>query len=83
MNFDLLRKMRRHTIVESCIMQACKILVKAMMDKESENHIEEVGLSNNNITCRVPDVTSQNDCYPSRWISKQNKCISVSGMRAI
>lgn len=66
MNFDLLRKMRRHTIVESCIMQACKILVKAMMDKESENHIEEVGLSNNNITCRVPDVTSQNDCYPSR-----------------
>jgi len=46
-------------------MQACKILVKSNMDKESENRIDEVGLSNNTITCLVPDVTSQNDCYPS------------------
>jgi hypothetical protein len=29
-------------------MQACKILIKAMVDKVSENRIEEVGLSNKN-----------------------------------
>ena len=36
------------------------------MDKETENRIDEAGLSNNTVTCRVPDVTSQKDCYPSR-----------------
>jgi hypothetical protein len=64
--FDLLRKTRRHEIVKSRIMQACTILVKAMMDKESENHIEEFGLSSNTISCRVLEITSQNDCYPCR-----------------
>ena len=58
--------MRRHKVVESRIMQACTILVKAMLDKEPENHIEKVGLCNYTISCRVPDVTSQNDCYQSR-----------------
>jgi hypothetical protein len=57
--------MRRHKIVESRIMQACAVLVKAMMDKGSENQIDEFGLSNKTISCRVPDVTSQKDCYPS------------------
>jgi len=47
-------------------MKACTMLVKEIMDKEPQNHTDEFGLSNNTISCRVPGVKSQNDCYPSR-----------------
>jgi hypothetical protein len=49
--------MKRHTIAETQIMPACKIIVRTMIGKEAESEIDKVPVSDNAISRGVDDVT--------------------------
>jgi hypothetical protein len=51
------QKLKSHTIVESLIMLACKIIVITVIGKETESGIGKVPLSENTISRRVDDLS--------------------------
>jgi hypothetical protein len=51
------QKMRSHTMAESLIMPACKIIVRTMIGKEAESEIDKVPVSLNTVSRHVDDAT--------------------------
>ena len=51
------KKMKIHTIAESLIMPACKIIVKAMIGEEAVREISKVPVSDNAVSRRVDDMS--------------------------
>jgi hypothetical protein len=47
------KTMKPHTIVESLIMPACKLMVKTMLGDEAEGVISRMSSSNNTVQCRI------------------------------
>ncbi len=52
------KKMKIHTIAESSIMPACKIIVKTKLGEEAESELSKVPVSHNTISRRVDDLSS-------------------------
>jgi hypothetical protein len=49
--------MKRHTIAESLIMPACKIIVRTVVGKEAESETDKVPVSVNAISRHVDDMS--------------------------
>jgi hypothetical protein len=49
--------MKSHTIAESLIMPACKIIVRTMTGKEAERETDNILVSNNTISTHVVDMS--------------------------
>ncbi len=52
------RKMKSHTITESLIMPAFKIIVRTMLGEEAESELSKVPVSDNIISRRVNDLSN-------------------------
>ncbi len=52
------KKMKSHTIAESLIMPACKIIVRTMLGEEAESELSKVPVSDNTINRRVNDLSN-------------------------
>jgi hypothetical protein len=68
--------MKSHTIAESLIIPACKIIVKAMIDKEAESEIDKVSVSNNTISRRVDDTSHDIEDIMSEILNLLSKSMS-------
>ncbi len=52
------KKRKSHTITESLIMPACKIIVRTMLREEAESELSKVPVSDNTISRRVHDLSN-------------------------
>ncbi len=50
--------MESHTVAESLIMPACKIIVRTILGEEAEIEISKVPVSDNTISRRVDDLSN-------------------------
>ncbi len=57
--------MKSHTIAESLIMPACKIIVRTMLGKEAERELSKGPVSDNTISRRVGDLSNNISCILS------------------
>jgi hypothetical protein len=49
--------MKSHTVAESLITPACKIIVRTMIDKEAGSEIDKVPVSDNTVSRCVDDMS--------------------------
>jgi hypothetical protein len=54
----IVKKMQPHTIAENLILPACKDIVKSMLGESAEKEVYRVLLSNNTISRRIDDMSS-------------------------
>ncbi len=52
------QKMKSHTLAESIILPACRIMVKRMLGNEAEQAISKIPLSNNTVHRRIMELSS-------------------------
>ncbi len=52
------KKMTSHTIAESLIMHACKIILRTMLGEEAESELSKVPVFDNTISRRVDDLSN-------------------------
>lgn len=55
------KNMKSHTIAETLIMPACKIIVRTMLGKEAENVVDKIPISDNTISRRINDMSHDID----------------------
>jgi hypothetical protein len=69
--------MESHTIAESLIMPACKIIVKKD-SKDAESEIDEVSVSTNAISRRVDDISQNTEDVFAEILKKILTLLSMS-----
>jgi uroporphyrinogen-III decarboxylase len=70
------QKMKSHTIAESLIMPACKIIVKTMIGKKAESETDKVPVSNNTISRHMDDMSHDTEDVLSEILTLLSKSIS-------
>lgn len=63
------KKMQPHTIAEDVILPACKEIVKSMLGDSAEKEISLVPLSNDTISRRIDDMSSDIQCHVHEKLS--------------
>lgn len=71
------KKMKSHTIAESLIMPACKIIVKTMIGEEAATEISKVPVSDNTISRRVDDMSHNISGILSEILQNTNFALQV------
>ena len=71
------QKMKSHTIAESLIMPACKIIVRTMLGEEAECEVSKVPVSNNTISRRVDDLSNNISGILSEILQNNNFALQV------
>ncbi len=71
------KKMKSHTIAESLIMPACKIIVRTMLGEEAECEVSKVPVSDNTISRRVDDLSNNISGILSEILQNNNFALQV------
>ena len=71
------KKMKSHTIAESFIMPACKIIVRTMLGEEAECEVSKVPVSDNTINTRVDDLSNNISGILSEILQNNNFALQV------
>lgn len=71
------KKMKSHTIAESLIMPACKIIVRTMLGEEAESELSKVPVSDNTISRRVDDLSNNISGILSEILQNNNFALQV------
>jgi hypothetical protein len=69
--------MKSHTIAESLIIPACKIIVRTMTGKEAESETDEVPVSDNTLSRRVGDMAHDVEDVLSEILKNTNFALQV------
>ncbi|XP_025412220.1 zinc finger BED domain-containing protein 5-like [Sipha flava] len=69
----IVKKMQPHTIAENLILPACKEIVKSMLGDSAEKEVSRVPLSNNIISRRIDDMSSDIQKHVSEILCDDRK----------
>ncbi len=71
------KKMKSHTIAESRIMPACKIIVRTILGEKTESELSKVPFSDNTISRRVDDLSNNISGILSEILQNNNFALQV------
>ncbi len=71
------KKMKSHTIAENLIMPPCKMIVRTMLGEKAESELSKVPVSDNIISRRVDDLSSNISGILSEILQNNNFALQV------